>query len=41
MIPRLVRPTHGHISLFGVDIWRDYQKGHPLRGITGGDAGFL
>src|ERR1019366_3477510 len=23
MIPRLVRPTHGRISLFGVDIWID------------------
>ena len=34
MIPRLVRPTHGHISLFGVDIWRDYKKAIRSVGIT-------
>src|SRR5437868_9533363 len=26
MIPRLVRPTSGHIRIFGTDIWRDYKK---------------
>jgi ABC-2 type transport system ATP-binding protein len=34
MIPRLVRPTHGHISLFGVDIWNDYKKAIRSVGIT-------
>ena len=34
MIPRLVRPTHGHISLFGVDIWKDYKKAIRSVGIT-------
>jgi len=26
MIPRLVRPSAGHIRIFGVDIWKDYKK---------------
>ncbi len=26
MIPRLVRPSGGRISVFGVDIWRDFKK---------------
>ena len=26
MIPRLVRPSSGHIRIFGTDIWRDYKK---------------
>src|SRR5260370_31480635 len=26
MIPRLVRPSAGHIRIFGVDIWQDYKK---------------
>ena len=26
MVPRLVRPTSGHIRLFGADIWRDYKQ---------------
>jgi ABC-2 type transport system ATP-binding protein len=34
MIPRLVRPTSGHISLFGVDIWKDYKKAIRAVGIT-------
>src|SRR5258707_9173172 len=34
MIPRLVRPTGGHISLFGVDIWKDYKKAIRSVGIT-------
>jgi ABC-2 type transport system ATP-binding protein len=34
MIPRLVRPTRGHISLFGVDIWNDYKKAIRSVGIT-------
>jgi len=34
MIPRLVRPTSGHISLFGVDIWKDYKKAIRSVGIT-------
>jgi ABC-2 type transport system ATP-binding protein len=34
MIPRLVRPTHGRISLFGVDIWKDYKKAIRSVGIT-------
>jgi ABC-2 type transport system ATP-binding protein len=34
MIPRLVRPTNGHISLFGVDIWKDYKKAIRSVGIT-------
>jgi ABC-2 type transport system ATP-binding protein len=25
MIPRLVRPTAGHIRIFGADIWNDYK----------------
>jgi len=25
MIPRLVRPTAGHIRIFGTDIWKDYK----------------
>ena len=34
MIPRLVRPTNGRISLFGVDIWKDYKKAIRSVGIT-------
>ena len=26
MIPRLVRPSAGHIRIFGGDIWQDYKK---------------
>jgi len=26
MIPRLVRPSGGRISVFGVDIWKDFKK---------------
>ncbi len=26
MIPRLVRPTAGHIQIFGVDIWEDHKQ---------------
>src|ERR1035437_1119194 len=34
MIPRLVRPNYGRISLFGVDIWKDYKKAIRSVGIT-------
>ena len=34
MIPRLVRPTAGHIRIFGVDIWQDYKKAIRSVGIT-------
>src|SRR5580658_3788223 len=34
MIPRLVRPTGGRISIFGVDIWKDYKKAIRSVGIT-------
>ena len=34
MIPRLVRPTDGHIRLFGVDIWKDYKAAIRSVGIT-------
>ena len=34
MVPRLVRPTHGRIRLFGVDIWKDYKKAIRSVGIT-------
>jgi ABC-2 type transport system ATP-binding protein len=34
MIPRLVRPTSGCISIFGVDIWKDYKKAIRSVGIT-------
>src|SRR5271170_2160189 len=34
MIPRLVRPSGGHISIFGVDIWKDYKKAIRSVGIT-------
>src|SRR5205823_7068229 len=34
MIPRLVRPTNGHIRIFGVDIWKDYKKAIRSVGIT-------
>jgi ABC-2 type transport system ATP-binding protein len=34
MIPRLVKPTSGHIRLFGVDIWQDYKKAIRSVGIT-------
>lgn len=34
MIPRLVRPSAGHIRIFGVDIWRDYKKAIRSVGIN-------
>ena len=34
MIPRLVRPSSGHIRLFGVDIWQDYKQAIRSVGIT-------
>src|SRR5580704_19288803 len=34
MIPRLVRPSSGRISIFGVDIWKDYKKAIRSVGIT-------
>jgi ABC-2 type transport system ATP-binding protein len=34
MIPRLVRPSHGRISIFGVDIWQEYKKAIRSVGIT-------
>jgi ABC-2 type transport system ATP-binding protein len=34
MIPRLVRPDYGRISLFGVDIWKDYKRAIRSVGIT-------
>src|SRR5438132_10488929 len=34
MIPRLVRPTNGHIRIFGVDIWKDYKRAIRSVGIT-------
>jgi ABC-2 type transport system ATP-binding protein len=34
MIPRLVRPTNGRISIFGVDIWKDYKQAIRSVGIT-------
>src|SRR5580698_6532621 len=34
MIPRLVRPSGGHIRIFGVDIWQDYKKAIRSVGIT-------
>jgi ABC-2 type transport system ATP-binding protein len=34
MIPRLVRPTGGSISIFGVDIWKDYKKAIRSVGLT-------
>ena len=34
MIPRLIRPTSGHISIFGVDIWKDYKRAIRSVGIT-------
>ena len=34
MIPRLVRPTNGRISIFGLDIWKDYRKAIRSVGIT-------
>jgi ABC-2 type transport system ATP-binding protein len=34
MIPRLVRPNHGRISLFGMDIWKDYKQAIRSVGIT-------
>ena len=34
MVPRLVRPTHGRIRLFGVDIWKDYKKAIRSVGVT-------
>jgi ABC-2 type transport system ATP-binding protein len=34
MIPRLVRPSAGHIRVFGVDIWQDYKKAIGSVGIT-------
>jgi len=34
MIPRLVRPSSGHIRIFGTDIWHDYKKAIRSVGIT-------
>jgi ABC-2 type transport system ATP-binding protein len=34
MIPRLVRPSAGHIRIFGTDIWNDYKKAIRSVGIT-------
>ena len=34
MIPRLVRPTNGHIRIFGVDIWKDYKQAIRSVGLT-------
>src|SRR6266853_3837654 len=34
MIPRLVRPTGGRISIFGVDIWKNYKKAIRSVGLT-------
>src|SRR5436190_4629504 len=34
MIPRLVRPTNGHIRIFGTDIWQDYKRAIRSVGIT-------
>src|ERR1700733_4163302 len=34
MIPRLIKPTSGHIRIFGVDIWKDYKKAIRSVGIT-------
>jgi ABC-2 type transport system ATP-binding protein len=34
MIPRLVRPSTGHIRIFGTDIWQDYKKAIRSVGIT-------
>jgi ABC-2 type transport system ATP-binding protein len=33
MIPRLVRPSAGHIRIFGTDIWQDYKKASASLGI--------
>src|SRR5690349_16322898 len=33
MIPRLVRPTAGHIRIFGTDIWQDYKQAAASLGI--------
>ena len=40
MIPRLLRPTTGHISLFGVDIWKDYKRAIRSVGISVETAAF-
>ena len=34
MIPRLIRPSGGRISIFGVDIWKDYRKAIRSVGMT-------
>jgi ABC-2 type transport system ATP-binding protein len=34
MIPRLVRPSAGHIRIFGTDIWQDYKKAIRSVGLT-------
>ncbi|HZL43656.1 MAG TPA: ABC transporter ATP-binding protein [Verrucomicrobiae bacterium] len=34
MIPRLVRPSSGHIRIFGTDIWQDYKKAIRSVGVT-------
>ena len=33
MVPRLVRPTAGHIRIFGTDIWQDYKQAAASLGI--------
>lgn len=34
MIPRLIRPSAGHIRVFGTDIWQDYKTAVRSVGIT-------
>jgi ABC-2 type transport system ATP-binding protein len=34
LIPRLVRPSHGRIRIFGTDIWRDYKRAVRSVGLT-------
>jgi ABC-2 type transport system ATP-binding protein len=34
MIPRLVRPSAGHLRIFGVDLWQDYKRAIRSVGIT-------
>ncbi len=34
MIPRLIRPSGGHLRIFGTDIWQDYKRAIRPVGIT-------
>jgi len=34
MIPRLVRPSAGHLRIFGVDLWQDFKRAIRSVGIT-------